>query len=199
MSFNGSKVLSLSLGLLFFLGGCRLAEEPIRADQQLESLDSLPEGSDTIPPDAAPIGDGVQLVDSAILEQTRFDDWGYQRRGEADLDGDGTPEEVVVAARAERVGNRIAWDDGQPWIVYVEAADGTRTMLYARYLQLGTLHVRLTLPDSGRGSRILVQEEVPDQLAIYEFDYLGPGESRGGAVLRRALDPTGEFSSPDFP
>lgn len=196
---NGSKVLSLGLGLLLIIGACRLTEEPVQADQQFESIDSLHEESDTIPRDAAPVGNGVQVVDSAILEQTHFDDWGYQRRGQIDLDGDGEPEEVVVAARAERVGNRIAWDDGQPWIVYVEEADDSRTMLYARYLQLGTLAVRLGVPDSAGRSRVIVTEEMPDRLTIFEFEYLGPGRSRGGEILSRDVDPTGDLSSPDFP
>ena len=68
----------------------------------------------------------------------------------ADLTGDGAPERVVMTARVEMSRGRPLWDDGQPWQVYIEYADSTRTYMYANRLQLGMLEMRLTRPASGQ-------------------------------------------------
>lgn len=75
--------------------------------------------------------------------------WNYHQSASADLDGDGSPERVVLTARVEMYRGRPAWDDGQPWQVYVETAQGTRTYLYAQRLQLGTLTMRITSGSDG--------------------------------------------------
>ena len=96
-------------------------------------------GADADPP-APPI---VQLIDSTIPPAVAGEaGWDYHQSVGVDLNGDGRPERVVLTARVELVRGRPAWDDGQPWQVYVESQDGTRTYVYAQRLQLGALTVR---------------------------------------------------------
>jgi len=141
----------------------------------------------------------VQLVDSAITPAVAGKDgWNYHQAAEADLDGDGQAERVVMTARVELVRGRPAWDDGQPWQVYVEEPDGQRTYVYARRLQLGTLTMRLT--NSGAATRsIMLLEDLPERLSVYEVLYTGPARVTVETRLRSNLDPAGETASPRFP
>lgn len=142
----------------------------------------------------------VVLVDTAPAPAVGGEDgWSHWRTAVADLDGDGAAERVVVTARVELYRGRPAWDDGQPWQVYVEAPDGTRTYVYARYLQLGTLEMRLGLLEEGRPATIVLVEHLPDRIAVYEAAYAGPGRASATARFERALDPSGELSGPALP
>lgn len=102
----------------------------------------------------------------------------YHESAAADLDGDGRAETVHVIARVERTGQPppgdVAWDDGQPWQVYVEAAGGARTHLYARWVQLGRLRVMI----GERGSKpvLVILEEGGAGLALYQVTFGGQGQ-----------------------
>ncbi|MBA2291389.1 MAG: hypothetical protein H0W15_02915, partial [Gemmatimonadales bacterium] len=125
--------------------------------------------------------------------------WNYRRSASVDIDGDGEVERVVIAVRVEMVRGRPAWDDGHQWQVYVEEPDSTRTVVYARRLQLGTLTLRIEA-GSGSGPRhIILVEHLPDLLAAYEVTYRGPSEFDTHARYQRTLDPTGELASPTLP
>jgi hypothetical protein len=142
----------------------------------------------------------VDLVDPTIAPATAGEDgWNYRLGAEADLSGDGTPEHVVLTARVEMVRGRPAWDDGQPWQVYVEESDGTRTRLYAQRLQLGTLTMRVTVGDSLAPATVVLLEELPDRLAVYEVTYRGPGDATVVAAFERPVDPAGDTASPQLP
>lgn len=141
----------------------------------------------------------VQLVDSAITPAIAGKDgWNYHQTAETDVDGDGQAERVVMSARVELVRGRPAWDDGQPWQVYVEEPDGQRTYLYAQRLQLGTLTMRVTSADAGTPSIVLL-ENLPDRVSVYEAAYEGPARVTVETRLQRNVDPRGETASPRFP
>lgn len=123
----------------------------------------------------------------------------YSRAAQADLDGDGEAERVVVMARAEVRDRRPLWDDGQPWQVYVEESGGERTYLYARFVQLGSVTMRIGLGEEGRPPSVVVVEHVPDRLAVYELQYSGPSRVELVHRYERLLDPTGELASPALP
>ncbi len=123
----------------------------------------------------------------------------YQQSADGDLDGDGQLERVVLTARIELIGGRPAWDDGQPWQVYVQEADGTLTYLFARYVQLGTLTMRVALPESGRGASVILIEHLPDQLSLYEIEYRAPGSASAIQRFQRRVDPRGELAGPMLP
>lgn len=142
----------------------------------------------------------VSLIDSTYpLAVAGSGGWNFQQSASRDLNADGTPERVVLTARVEMMRGRPLWDDGQPWLVYVETADGKRTYMYSRYVQLGTLTMRITEPDSGTSPRIVILEQLPDRLAVYEGEYRGVGQLRVSASYERMLDPRGDIASPTLP
>jgi hypothetical protein len=141
----------------------------------------------------------VQLIDSTIPSAIAGEGgWNYQRVASVDLQGDARPERIVLTARVELVRGRPAWDDGQPWQVYVEAPDSARTYLYAQRLQLGTLDMRVTRGDTAQRATVLLIEHLPERLRILEVVDTGSGPAVA-LRLERELDPRGEVSSPRFP
>jgi hypothetical protein len=154
------------------------------------------------PPDSAAVAAvaPVQLVDSTIPPAVAGQEgWNYRQTAEADLTRDGVAERVVLTARVELIRGRPAWDDGQPWQVYVESSDGSRTYLYAQRLQLGSLALRVGLDSAGQASTIVLLEHLPDRLSLYEVMYHRPGTASMVTRFQRNLDPRGETASPRLP
>lgn len=182
-----------SLSLILVLAACDSAggtfDDPANAGNP-------PVTADTTGPPGSILPD---LIDGAIPPAVAGEDgWNYSRFAEVDLNGDGSPELVVLMARVEVYRGQPAWDDGQPWQVYVESADGLRTYLYARRLQLGSLDMRITTAATGTPAVILI-EHLPDHFAIYEFRYAGPDDVAAFVPFERAFDPRGELASPRLP
>ena len=131
----------------------------------------------------------VPLIDSTIPPAVAGEaGWDYHRSVAVDLDGDGRPERVVLTARVALIRGRPVWDDGQPWQVYVETPDGGRTYLYAQRLQLGTLEMRVGRGDAARAASVVLLEQLPHRLSIYDVLYLGPDSVSVGARFQRDLD-----------
>lgn len=150
--------------------------------------------------DTAAVDRSVQLIDSTISPAVAgAAGWQYQQRAAADLDGDGVTEQVVLTARVELYRGRPAWDDGQPWQVYVESADSVRTYIYARFVQLGTVTMRIGEAVDGARASIVLIEHLPDRVAVYEARYDGPGRVAVFEQFTRTLDPRGEIASPRLP
>lgn len=142
----------------------------------------------------------VDLVDTTLARAVGGQGgWNYQQTASADLDGDGRIEKVVLIARVELVRGRPAWDDGQPWQAYIEAPDGTRTYVFARFVQLGTLSLRLSATEGNEHPVVMLLEQLPDRLSVYEVAYSGPGHARVTSPYQRDLDPRGDVSSPALP
>ena len=174
----------LSVGLLVALAlpGCEQAAEPPPSPEEV----SAPAVRDP----------AVELVDTGIPPAVAGEaGWELAQAATADLDGDGVEERAVLTARVEMYRGRPAWDDGQPWQVYVEEGDGTRTYAYARFVQLGTVEALLTRGDGGPPTLVLV-ERVPDALTVYEVAYRGPGRVETIRRLHRTLDPVHGFAGP---
>jgi hypothetical protein len=149
---------------------------------------------------SVPADSSVVLVDPSLAPAVAGEGgYLYQQRATADLDGDGAPETVVLTARVELIRGRPAWDDGQPWQLYVEEGDGTRTYLYARFVQLGAPTMRIALPGDRTQPTIIVLEHLPDSIAIFEAEYAAPGSVIIRQRFGRRLDPRGEVASPDLP
>ncbi len=125
--------------------------------------------------------------------------WNYHQSAAADLDGDGRAERIVLTARVELYRGQPAWDDGQPWQVYVESAGGERTYVYAQRLQLGGLTMRVGLAAPPLPATVILLEHLPDQLSVYEISYRGPGQSSAVTRFQRRVDPRGETANPRFP
>lgn len=152
-----------------------------------------------------PVADTITVPISLLLDSlippaiAGEDGWNYRQAAEADLNGDGTTERVVLTARVELVRGRPAWDSGQPWQVYVEAADGQRTYIYAQRLQHGPLAMRVSLAEPGWPATVVLIEHLPDRLSIYEVSYAGPDRASVAVRFQRMLDPRGETSAPPLP
>lgn len=149
---------------------------------------------------AAAAATGPNLVDPSIAPAVAgTNGWNWQHSAQADLDGDGQAERVVLTARVEMRRGRPAWDDGQPWQVYVEAPGGRRTYVYAQRLQLGTLAMRVSRAEAGQPATIVLMEHLPDRLGVYEATYQGPGRASVATRYRKDVDPRGELASPRLP
>jgi hypothetical protein len=156
-------------------------------------------------PDAGPAAaiettTATSAIDTSIAPAIGGEDgWNYVQRATADLNGDGTAEQAVLTARVELYRGRPAWDDGQPWQAYVETADGTRTYLYAQRLQLGTLTMRVSTADSTGASSIVLLEQLPDRMTVYEARYDSAGAAKMTVRFQRRLDPRGPAAAPQLP
>ena len=141
---------------------------------------------------APPTSPLIQLIDSTIPPAVAGEaGWDYHQSVEVDLTGDGQPERVVLTARVEMVRGQPAWDDGQPWQVYIEAPGGGRTYLYAQRLQLGTLTMEVGRSDAGLPATVVLLEQLPEQLSLYEASYLGPDRVSVAVRFRRDLEVPG--------
>lgn len=177
-----------ALGALFVFAVCGV-EAPVPQATDDESGAETP---------ALPLP-SVQLVDSTISPAVAGEEgWHYQQSADVDLTGDGNLEHVVLTARVEMYRGRPAWDDGQPWQVYVESQDGTRTYVYAQRLQLGTLTMRVSRGEVNPPTVVLL-EHLPDRLRVLEAAYTGPGLVSVSVEYQRDLDPRGEIASPQLP
>jgi hypothetical protein len=140
------------------------------------------------------------LVDTTIAPAVAGEEgWNYSQQVESDLDADGEAERLVLTARVELYRGRPAWDDGQQWQVYVEEGDGRRTYLYSRFVQLGTVAMRVARAEGGDGPSVILLEHLPDRLAVHEIQYEGPDDVTASERFQRALDPTGEIAGPTLP
>ncbi|HEX8359031.1 MAG TPA: hypothetical protein VF613_02860 [Longimicrobium sp.] len=107
--------------------------------------------------------------------------WAYRREVGADLDGDRTPERVVLASDVTLgPDGRALWEDGHRWALYVESA-GRRTMLYSAFVPNGHVEAAVLDPDDTGRRSVLVQERSPDQVRALEVEYRAPGEARSSS------------------
>lgn len=176
-------------GVFVILAACGADRTPVPTDRS------------TVPDSvAAPAFPSAALLDSGQLAGVAgADGWNYQQSVAADIDGDGQVERVVIMARVELMRGRPVWDDGQQWQVYVEEADGSRTTVYACRLQLGMLSMRLDAQPSGQPHRIVMLEQLPDRLSVFEVHYRSPTDITALVMYQRSLDATGEIASPVLP
>lgn len=185
MRSTGERITCLAFaGITFLLMGCEVQRQPSVDSASVTISDSLqvtPPIDSTIPP--------------AIAGQ---DGWNYVESATADVMGDSVHERIVLTARVELYRGRPAWDDGQPWQVYIESQDGRRTYLYAQRLQLGTLTMRVTHAESGRKASVLMIEHLPSRLRVFEARSMRTGLSVT-PLIERELDPRGEQASPRLP
>lgn len=118
----------------------------------------------------------VNLINETYLnEKVDEDPLTYKKVAMADLDGDGTEEKIIVAttAQADPKTGEFAWDDGHPWYVYVDEADGTRTTLFANWVQLGRLRVVV----GEEPTSLIIASEQGAGTTIYRVTYKGPKQT----------------------
>jgi hypothetical protein len=141
----------------------------------------------------APAVTSLVLIDSTIPPAVAGEGgWNFQQSLTRDLNADGSAERVVITARVEMYRGQPAWDDGQPWQVYIVDHNGKRTDLYSRRLQLGTLTMRVSRVDASGKASVILLEQLPDRMSVYEVSYLEPSRVNVVALVQRDLDATGD-------
>ena len=133
------------------------------------------------------------LVDRTSLRPAAGErGWNYEQTWSADFDGDGDRERLVVLAQVERSGDRILWEDGHTWAVYVEEPSGNvrRTYLFSRLVPMGRLEVFVTRPEDDATPRILILERAGGRLALWEVRYRGRENIEVRTLAERELDPS---------
>lgn len=126
--------------------------------------------------------------------------WTYQQQAMADIDGDGADETVVLISDAAlNPSGQPLWEDGHRWQLYVREADGRTTRLYGRFLPNGKLTAHLANPASGAILGIVLLEQTPHHIGVYEFRYRGPDDVDVYRRLDRDLDPGNAFTGSPRP
>lgn len=121
--------------------------------------------------------------------------WKYAQRVSADFDGDGEDETAVLTSDVTLdAGGAPLWEDGHRWQLYVEEADGKITRLYARFVPRGRVTADVGIPSAGKELYIVVVEQSPDRIAVYEYEYRGPLRADVRKRLERDLDPARQFT-----
>lgn len=124
-------------------------------------------------PLAAPPVDSSRI---GSLEQVLS--WKHRREQQADLDGDGQPEAIVLAADVT-IDARGAplWEDGHRWAVWAQGK-GAPTLLYAAFVPNGHVEAAVLTADPQGRRHVLVQERTPGQLRALVVAYERPGAAR---------------------
>lgn len=182
----------------------RLTEKSDALQQQVEALSSrnqeLEEQVKSLEQKAQQAGTAkgvpVNLVEPRYAEMAGWEKWAYRKELKVDLNGDGNPEKVIVTnnAAVDPATREVAWDDGHPWQVYVEEANGGRTLLYARRIQLGGLEVMAGEQPAG----LIIQQEGGAGVSLYHVTYQGPGRSSAVELLDVLILDRASFQPPNI-
>jgi hypothetical protein len=121
-------------------------------------------------------------VDTSRIHNSDVSGFGYRREVTADLNGDGKPERVVIAADVSMGPTGPLWGDAHRWAVYVEPEKGERTLLYGAFVPNGFAEAAVLGASSDKGRKVLVQERTPQQVRTFEIEYEGPGKARLGSA-----------------
>jgi hypothetical protein len=104
--------------------------------------------------------------------------WNYQRALQADLNGDGSEEQVVLAADVvvnER--DLPLWEDGHRWAVVVRER-GSDTLVFSSFVPNGFVEAAVSTASSEGGRELFIQERTPGQVRSLVVSYQGPGSAR---------------------
>ena len=111
------------------------------------------------------------------VERIRLGDvvtWQHRRDIDADIDGDGSPERLVLAAdvTVDDRGGPL-WEDGHRWALFVEDGEA-RTLLYGGFVPNGHVEAAiLTAHAESRARDVLVRERTPQQSRSFVIAYDG--------------------------
>lgn len=115
--------------------------------------------------------------------------WSVRDVAEGDLDGDGTPERVVLAADVTRSDRGVAlWEDGHRWAVFVDEDTGADTLLYAAFVPNGKVEAATGIASSQRTREVFVLERTPQQVRTIVIAYEGAGRARSVSVAHYHIE-----------
>jgi hypothetical protein len=146
----------------------------------------------------APAQTADRLIDPALPRAVlRQPGWGYGRVAARDLDNDGVEEQVVVIADAALHEGKLLWEDGHVWQIYIEEPDGARTYVYSRLVPMGHVHARFTAAPQPGPPALILLEQAPHHLGVYEVRYRGPHRVSVTEWVDRQLQPGPSSGSPE--
>lgn len=183
---------------LILLAAASLLAGCDRADERAERAPAA--SADTSTRQAPSPPGPLVLVDTALPPATAGEPgWDYHKLATADLDGDGQPERASLIARVGLTeDDGFLWDDGQPWQLYIIAPDGTRTDVFRRWVQMGTMDAHVSTGVSGNGRTLLLVENTPYAVRIIEVTYAGPGKVTATERFSREIHPDSGFAAQHF-
>ena len=186
----------LVVAMAAFLGGYLVASRERAADAPppavVASTDSTPLPVSTAAPDSARADSAAAAAVTATpviaggtspkLPTTLLDS------ASVNVDGDSVPEKVELYAEVKRDrAGRIAWDDGQRWLLVVRKGEETFTLL-DELVQLGTVGFTAVEHASGDQGAIVVETQAGAGVRVrsYVFD-----RAAGGFVSRDSVSASG--------
>jgi hypothetical protein len=126
----------------------------------------------------SPASRNAPPVDGGRIRLDEAQRWTHRRFVDADLDGDGSTERVILAADVQTGSRGIPlWEDGHRWAVIVEDGDA-RTLLYGAFVPNGEAETAVLSPDSTNRRHVLVRERTPQQSRTFVIAYEKPGTAR---------------------
>ena len=108
--------------------------------------------------------------------------WSHRQELEADLDGNGTAETIVLASDVQLSDSGVPyWEDGHRWALVVNDGEH-RTVLYSAFVPNGFAEAAVLSPSSDGTREVLVQERSPQQLRSLTVRYSGNGQGTAGSA-----------------
>lgn len=108
--------------------------------------------------------------------------WAYHHELSSDLDGDNSPETVVLASDVQLSARGVPlWEDGHRWALVVQEGDRA-TLVYSAFVPHGFVEAAILQASSERRREVLVQERTPNQLRALAISYEGPGRARSASA-----------------
>lgn len=124
-----------------------------------------------------PRGDPLPLLKDASVDEAAS--WSYRQTIDADLDGDGEKEVLVLTADAETLPDGTPlWDHGHRWAVFVSGPGAQPTLLYSGFVPNGHVVVGLLERAADGHQPVLVREHARHREAAFEIAYEAPGRAR---------------------
>ena len=116
------------------------------------------------PPEILAIDAGrVTLPDAA--------NWPHRRAVDADLDGDGSGERLILAADVTLdASGRPLWEDGHRWALFVDD-DGVRILFYGAFVPNGDVEAAVLEAGPTGARHVLVHERTPSQSRRFVIGY----------------------------
>ena len=112
-------------------------------------------------------------VDTVRVAPADTASWRHTRAMQADLNGDGNPERLVIASDVVLSDSgQPLWEDGHRWAAYV-AAEPMVTLLYGAFVPNGHVEAAVLSSDAEGRRHVLVQERTPSHTRSLVIAYDG--------------------------